>query len=157
MNKINIKDLLINSATYNELHVIKQSDVAKANSYHRRITASRNIAKPMPGDIMICQGPRKEYSSGHIAYENLSHPGSVCVQPHVPFVSAFFCKRNELTFDTSGGYWFTIPEERVSTVRLVGQRNKLFKTWGHCGACANGAFTFSCEVNVWEYYSDDIY
>lgn len=36
-------------------------------------------------------------------------------------------------------------------MKLIGQREKLFKDWGHCGACGNGAFNFVVTVNVWEY------
>ena len=157
MPGISIKDLLENSKSYDKKYGLTQSDAIKANDLYRRIITSRNNDKPMPGDIMICQGPEKTYFSGHVAFENLSHHSSVCVQPYVPFVSTFCCKRDEIIFDTSGGYWFSIPKEKVSSVIFIGKQDKLFKSWGHCGHCANGAFTFSCKVNVWCYESDDIY
>lgn len=145
------------SDKYVELHKLTDEDVTKANQLHDKIIASRNPNKPMLGDIMICQGPEIEYFSGHIAHSDLTSAAAICVRPYVPFIVNPHVSKHGFSLDTSGGYWFSIPENKLSKVRYIGKRNKLFKAWGHCGPCADGAFTFPCAVNVWSYYSDDIY
>jgi hypothetical protein len=158
MTTISIEAIKILSPSYDAQHGITQHDADKASELHAIIEATRNPDKPMSGDIMICIGPHREYFSGHIAEDDLSALSAVCVQPYVPFVfKRLPAEIPQVSFDTSGGYWFSIPKPLHAKVKYIGQRDKLFKAWGHCGACADGAFTFSAEVNVWIYGSDTIY
>jgi len=155
--KITIDDIRKNSISYANMHRITQEDADKATELHNIIDKTRNYARPIAGDIMICIGLAKTYRNGHIAYDDLSEFASICTQPYVPFVTEMRTKIPRVSFDTSGGYWFSIPKDKISSVHFVEQRIKLFKAWGHCGACANGAFHFECKVNVWSYEAETIY
>jgi hypothetical protein len=158
MTSISIEVLKKTSFRYDAQHGITQADADKASELHDIIIATRSADKPMSGDIMICSGPEKEYPNGHIATDDLSAFSAICVQPYVPFTHKMrLTKTPQVSFDTSGGYWFSISKPCQAKVKYIGQRDKLFKAWGHCGACANGAFTFSAKVNVWLYESLTIY
>ena len=155
----------INKATserYTRQHGITQGDIDKANKLTKLIEA-RSDKLPQVGDIVICTSPGGKvfYGAGHL--ENTIEDwrsnwykepkGSICVQPYVPFISAN--NADKISANTSGGYWFGYYDN--SELKPAGKRTKLFLAWGHCGACANGAFSFEAIVNVWEYENEKIY
>lgn len=109
---------------------------------------------PLAGDIVICKGPEKVYEEGHLNFNNPEDYSAICAQPYVPFV---FANDDKLSvhFSTSGGFWFSAPKKEMLT--YVGVKEKLFQAWGASGACADGAFTFTAKVNVWEIFLDSIY
>ena len=150
-------DILKYSRTYYAQHGITNADVLKANKLHDLIRATRLNNKPMPGDIMICQGPAKTYHNGHIDLLDLSLVAAIWTQPYTPFVFESTRTALDIHFDASGGYWLSIPKDKLNLINHESRQIKLFKTWGHKGVCVDGAFTFPCKVNVWSYYSDDIY
>lgn len=157
-------DLEKHSYSYRHNHGVMESDVKKANHLAVLIRNTRSSEHPVSGDIMICKGPAKTYKGGHIQSGNMEDYSSICTQPYVPFVcsSLYSIFRNEnepeeIHFSASGGYWFSIPKQDQNKVRYIGKRKKIFKAWGHCGPCGDGAFYFEAEVNVWEYFSEEIY
>jgi len=157
MTIISIEALKENSSSYANQHGIKQSDADLASELHDIIRATRTPDKPMAGDIMICIGTEKEYHDGHIDHDDLAKYASICTKPYVPFVFKMNTKKPQVSFNASGGYWFRIPKPEQAKIRYIGKRTKLFKAWGHCGICKNGAFTFPCKVNVWSYELATLY
>jgi len=153
MKELTKEDLRKYTSTLHN-HEIMDSDVAKANRLQALILNSRDAKRPVAGDIMICKGPAKEYKEGHIQSDNLEDYSCICTQPYAPFVSEN--EHEEVNFSASGGYWFSIPKEMQKTVKYVGKQKKIFKVWRKCDP-AEGAAYFEVEVNVWEYFSEDIY
>lgn len=123
-------------------------DVDHANALSEQIESTRDPDRPMPGDIVEYTTVHGDfYPDAHI--ENAYATGLyICEQPYVPFVSA---TDSDLSFSTSGGAWREIPR----SLKRIGTRPKLFKDWGHTGACADGAIEFYAEVNVWTYTEAD--
>lgn len=133
---------------YDYDHRVTESDVEKANQWVKFIESRRTEESPQIGDIV-------EFTDKHGDYYKNAHIEKVegdtlniCEQPYIPFVGIY---NNKLYTSTSGGAWTNIPQN----LKLIGKRSKLFKDWGHCGACGNGAINFECMVNVWEYAEPD--
>lgn len=148
MKKYNIETLKQINQSYDYQHRINELDVDKANKWVTFIESTRNKNMPQIGDIV-------EFTDKHGNYYKDSHIEkieddmlNICEQPYIPFVGTH---NNKLYTSTSGGAWANIPQ----TLKLIGKREKLFKDWGHCGACANGAINFQAIVNVWEYIEPD--
>lgn len=150
--KHTMADLIAMSYAYNHYHGVKESDVVMANYLSQLLEDTREIHCPMAGDIVICKGPNKVYPKGHLDRSDIHDHAAICVQPYVPFA---FADDTKVYFSTSGGYWFSIPE--TMELKYIGKDKKTFKTWGHCGACGDGAFKFQAMVNVWEIFLEDIY
>lgn len=144
-------DIIALSYSYHHNHGVKDSDVEKANFLSKLIEDTRAEC-PMKGDIVICKGPNKVYSKGHLDRSDIYDYSSICVQPYVPFV---FANDDGISLSTSGGYWFSVPEGMK--LKYIGKDKKTFKAWGHCGACADGAFRFQAIVNIWEIFLENIY
>jgi len=137
---------------YNRKHGVNYSDVNLANILRVSLESSR-ANHPKPGDIIIYKGKDVVYEKGHLELGDLTAHSAICVRPSLPFV--FYRENADPDFSTSGGYWFSAD----TTTKPVskGKAEKTFKTWGHKGACGNGAFNFTATVNVWEIYSDSVY
>ena len=150
--KKRIKEL---SGSYDHEHRVSDKDVLKAKGLIRLIEATRDKETPVIGDAVICKGKGKHekavYNFGHLDRRPEEYT-SVCTQPYVPFA---FGNNGKLSLSTSGGYW--LGRLNKDDFKYIGTRVKKFVTWGMCGACGNGAFTFEAKVNVWELYSDQIY
>lgn len=148
------------SQLYNHNHGVLPQDVKKANHLKNLIEKTRNRNYPKAGDIVIVCGLKKEYPNGHIEKDEINEYSAMCVEPYKPFVFESDCKEKPI-FSTSGGYWCCIPEDDLNDARkmfeYIGTKEKLFITWGHCGACGNGAFTFPATVNVWKVFLESIY
>jgi hypothetical protein len=162
--RLNYYDILRHSGSYHHNHGIEDSDIVKANRLKKLIEESRDRNKPKKGDIIIARGPKRVYNNGHIQEEAINDYSAMCVQPYVPFCSRFHDTETDtdhLGMSTSGGYWFKIPcddlDEAIEMLEYKGTRSKLFKDWGHCGPCGDGAFTFEATVNVWEVFLESIY
>jgi hypothetical protein len=143
------------SACYHREHRVKQYDVNLA----KKIIALRESlghTKPIVGDIVICKAQSgKVYENGHLeSLPNENSYSNICTGPYVPFV-LYHDGDKDIYCDTSGGYWLT--EKDTKALKPAGKRMKLFKAWGHNGACGNGAFFFKMLVSVWEYESEHIY
>lgn len=143
----NIESLKAINPSYDYEHRVLESDVIKANKWVEIIEGNRNNNFPCVGDIV-------EFTNKHGDYYRNAHVEridgetekelNICEQPYVPFVGMI---NNRFYTNTSGGAWTNIPKQ----LKLIGKRPKLFKDWGHCGTCGNGAINFEAMVNVWEY------
>ena len=106
---------------------------------------------PTSGDIVEIWSNNGQcfYRNGHIEKSSYHKTGlTYCEQPYIPFVN------NDGTgIQASGGAWGEFPKK----FKYVGKREKLFKVWGHCGACGNGAFNIKATVNVWKIVIDREY
>ena len=152
--EMTLMNLIQINTIYHQNHRITKADVLKANELIKRIEETRDQTKPCAGDVIICVGPHKTYENGHLEYWDASACNSICVQPYVPFVHLYL---GNLSFSSSGGYWFNIKEEDTDMFEYHGAKEKLFQEWGHCGPCSGGAFLFKAKVNVWKIFKESIY
>jgi hypothetical protein len=145
-----IETLKAINGSYDYEHRIIQSDVDKANMYVDIIQKSRTAHQIQVGDIVeLTTKHGSYYKNAHIEkYDVEDDEWSVCEQPTTPFISDY---KNNIRCSTSGGAWCSVP----NNLKIIGKRLKVFKDWGQCGACANGAVSFETEVNVWEYKQDE--
>lgn len=151
-----IESLLTNPHNhgYTNDHGVIGCDIQKVNRTISLIENSRDEKIPIPGDIIICKGPKNRmYPKGHLELpytEDIG--GAICTQPMIPFVRVddFDC----LHFGTSGGYWLSCTELDMYVYK--GKQTKVFCEWGN-GYTANGAVYFNAFVNVWELFLETIY
>lgn len=127
-------------------------DLTMVNDYVRVIEFSRSNKTPKVGDIVEYTNEYGDYyMNAHI--ENKYEDGNIyiCERPYVPFIRV---NKNEngIICSTSGGAWCTIP---VANLIYIGEREKTFCDWGHCGACGDGAVEFKAKVSVWQYTSSE--
>lgn len=146
-----IETLKVINPAYDYKHRLTQNDVDVANMYVELIEQSRTDNQIQVGDIIKLTTKYGDYySSAHVErYIDEDGYWTVCEQPHIPFVEKNI--DGSILCNTSGGAWTSVPKN----LKLLGKRRKLFQDFGHCGACANGAFSFEAEVNVWEYKQDE--
>lgn len=154
-------DLLLLNKSYNYSHILNDKDVDKVNNFVEMLS---NLDKNLMhiGDIVVCKATRKNYkdelaiyNNGHIEQVPGRHKdvfSNICTEPYTPFITE---SENSYFTNTSGGYWLT--ENDITKFRKIGERYKLFCTWGHCGMCGNGAVDFKVLMSVWEYCSENIY
>jgi hypothetical protein len=139
--------------SYNREHYTNQADVEKVNKFIKMIEESRNNNETVSGDIVEYTTKHGEfYKNAHIEKfetdeDYAENPVYICESPYVPFVDEY---NGRFYTNTSGGAWNHIPKN----LKLIGQREKTFCVWGHCGACGNGAVHFKAVVNVWEYVEE---
>lgn len=152
MTKYTIENLKEVNQVYDYHHRVTISDVEKANKWVELIENSRTVDRPQIGDIVEFTNKHGDYyRNAHIEkIDNEDNTMEICEHPSIPFVG-YIEEENRIYTSTSGGAWNNIP----SKLKLIGQREKVFKVWGHCGLCANGAVSFTAMVNVWEYIEDD--
>jgi len=152
--KITMENLKCCAANFSfiHLHGLTDKDVLIANRMYDLILNSRDKARPTPGDIIVCCSDRVTYEYGHLEADIKNEYSSICTQPYTPFV---FDDVDMPYFSTSGGYW--ISETDPKMFEYIGERKKMFSTWGHNGACASGAVHFEVLVNAWKLYREDIY
>lgn len=140
----------LNQRFISEHYRLADYDVDLANKLVELIEQTRDPDRPMPGDIVEFTTVHGDfYPNAHVenAYD---HGLYICEQPYVPFVDIV---GETVCFSTSGGAWSNIPRD----LKRIGTRPKLFKDWGHCGPCGDGAIEFCAEVNVWAYTESDPY
>lgn len=142
----------------NTHYLINEEDLKKVNDLKSRIEKTTNNSRPVIGDIIVCHGYDNyknqpvTYEKGHLDDENLySEYGlHICVVPSVPFT---LLSSKSYSFSTSGGYWFT--EKNIKKFTFIDKSIKLFKTWGHLGARANGGIYFKALVSRWDYTNNE--
>lgn len=125
---------------------VSGEDMDKVNRLISFIQKERHASKvPIAGDII-------EYTTRNGDYYNQAHIErikdsdlEICLSPYVPFC---YEDTERASYDTSGGPWAHLDKVLLES---AGVRVKLFKTWGHCGRCANGAVYFKAPVPVWRY------
>lgn len=143
---VNIEELKKIQDSYG--YDITDYEVKKANEYIEMMKKEReNATEPVAGDIV-------RYTDKFGIYYEVAHIDEVlekekkvyiCENAYVPFIGS---NKGKIYFTTSGGAW---SYKEYKNFKKVGTQQKRFCDWGNCGACANGAFDFIVEVNVWEY------
>lgn len=130
---------------------LDQSDWDKIELFRKLLAERRaeysDTPEPLPGDIV-----EGAYYDGICPFKNgviesakgFKKPLSVCAKPYVPFIS--LGSHDKINVSTSGGPFFGFSNEDLE---YVGEDERLFCDWGHCGACANGAIDFKAKVNRW--------
>ena len=148
MDNYTKETLILINPTYHMTHRIIESDVAMANKYKAIIEASRMDGCIQAGDVVELTTKHGDYyKNAHIEkMDEESGCWTVCECPQIPFIWPNNTGDN-IRCSTCGGLWTSVPGD----LKLIGKRKKLFKDWGHCGSCANGAVEFEADVNVWEY------
>lgn len=147
--KYTIETLLPLNLSYDQDHMLTQTDVDMANRLVEVIENSRSEQTPKIGD-RIRHVDRHGDFSGYGLLERDSEDGiSVCLHPYAPFV---WTDGNELLLSVSGGPFTTIKTEDM---KFTGWCEGLFSAWGHCGACANGSVRFTALVPKWTYKEPD--
>jgi hypothetical protein len=136
------------NVVFDSEHRLEQSDVDIVNKRIKLIESMRG-ALPCPGDMIEYTNEYGEYvKNAQIwSYDAATEQVSFYAYPHVPYV--FLANGGTgVSFD-SGGAMETVVEAAALT--YVGKRDKVFKTFGHCGVTGHGAVCFQAQVNVWEY------
>lgn len=141
----------INSEFLCRHHAILDSDVELANKWSKKIEESR-CSYPVAGDIIRFTTKHGSYYEEAYLEKKEDYGYQICLAPHVPFVLT--CNDDSPCFSTSGGPWENV--ELTENFKYLGQEEKLFKDWGHCGSCAAGAIQFKATVNVWEYIDPNL-
>lgn len=125
---------------------VSQCDSDKVNRLISFIQKERDShEEPVAGDMI-------EYTTRSGDYYRRAHIErikdgyqEICLSPYVPFC---YEGTEQASYDTSGGPWTHLDKVRLEP---AGIKAKLFKTWGHCGRCANGAVHFKTFVRAWRY------
>ena len=154
--KVTADQLIALSYYYHKEHRVMHRDVERAERLRLLIEESRDLKKPVCGDTIIAVGPKKTYGRGFLQNSDPAGYSAICVRPSHPFVWAGD-EGEPPVFEASGGYWFGLDAEEGDTIEYAGLSDRKFKAWGHCGPCADGAFTFIATVNAWRVTSDQIY
>jgi len=143
--KYDVRTLRPLNESYDYYHRLTEKDVAKVNNLVERIESSRSDIKPKVGDRLLYTSKRGQYSP--IAFIEKNNAGElfVCIRPMIPFVVK---EGHQIYYDVSGGPFTGMHESKL---KYKGTVNNNFKTWGHSGACANGAVHFQAKVSMWEY------
>lgn len=142
---VNIEDLKKIQHRYD--YTITDYEVKKANRYIELMKKEReNTNIPVVGDIVRYTDQYGIYYGNAHIDEVLDNEVYICEQAYVPFIG--INSKGKICFSTSGGSW---SYKEYKHFKKVGTQQKRFCDWGNCGACANGAFDFIVEVNVWEY------
>ena len=143
--RYDVKTLLSLNESYDYDHKLTEWDVDKVNNLVKEVESSRSVTKPKAGDRLLYTSAYGDYSPEAFIEKNRKGELFVCVGPMVPFVEL---SEANIYYDVSGGPFTGMHEDKL---KYVGTVNNYFKTWGHSGACANGAVHFLVEVNMWEY------
>lgn len=128
---------------------ITDYEVKIANEYIELMKKEReNATTPVVGDIL-------QYTDKYGIYYEFAHIDEVledenevyiCEGAYVPFIG--ISRKGKICCCTSGGAWHYL---NYTKFKKIGTHKKRFCDWGNCGACADGAFDFITDVNVWEY------
>ena len=125
---------------------VNQSDTDKVNRLIAIIRQERekNIG-PAAGDIIeyTCRNG-DWFQSAHIE-EICDGHFKICLSGSIPFC---YESGDGVGYNVHEGIW-TYPKR--AALRPAGIREKLFRTWGHAGKCANGEVYFTAFVRAWQY------
>lgn len=131
--------------SYDFEHVLDEREVQKVNMLVEKIETSRSQTKPKPGDLLTYTSIHGDYSPKAFIESYDDRGLSICMNPCPPFTVP---ADDGVRCDMNGGSFTQIPSDKL---KYVGKTTGLFKTWGHHGACLNGAVYFYAEVSQWEY------
>ena len=146
--KYSIETLRKLNISYDHEHWLSQKDVDMANSYVELIERTRSEITPQIGDRLIYVTADGDYY-GNALIENFHHTKeghfSICECPYVPFV---WKEGDNIRLSVSGGAFCAINPKDMKFLRWT---DGTFCDWGWCGACGNGAVTFTAKVPLWFY------
>lgn len=140
-----METLLPANESYDSDHLLTQEDVDKVNSLVERIESTRSFINPKAGDRLLYTSKYGDYSPVAFIEKNRDGELFICIKPMIPFVET---EDLLIYYDVSGGPFTGMHESKL---KCTGTVNNHFKTWGHKGACANGAVHFQAKVSMWEY------
>ena len=106
--------------------------------------------KLQPGDMLEIWSNNNKIFYKYAHVETATHYDNgltYCEQPYTPWYS-------KGSYSASGGAWGQID---LSKCEYVGKEDKLFCTWGMCGAKGNGAFNINAQVNKYKMITDKKY
>ncbi len=151
-DRYNVETLRMMNESYDYEHRVTEDDVTDVNKWVRFIESSRSVVIPKAGDRINFTCRHGDYSSVAIIDKDRGdNKMTICIRPDVPFI---YETTDNYYLDTSGGPFSGVPKYKL---KYAGKTKNMFKVWGHCGACANGAVYFSAEVSLWEYSEPDPY
>jgi hypothetical protein len=144
---VTIDDLKLINPVYDRRYVVSVTDVAKANRLIEDIERNLHTGVPQVGDLVCGSYYRgsQTFERGIIdrRYREAPDVVSVCYHPYVPFVEG---DDDEVVLSVSGGP-FTAAYQ--SMFECIGEEERLFCDFGHCGPCEGGAFYFKARVKKW--------
>ena len=146
-NKYGIETLKTLNVLYDREHRLTQEDVDMANRYVELIERTRSEMTPQVGDRLIFLSRHGDYYGNALIDSADEKKGllSICEQPYVPFV---WQSADNIRLSVSGGAFHHVETDDL---KFNGWTEGAFKDWGHCGACAHGAVTFTAKVPQWIY------
>ncbi len=150
-NKYTVETLKPLNILYDHEHWLTQQDVDMANGYVELIERTRSEKTPQIGDRLIYVDRYGKYYGNALIENNDEESGriSICEEPYIPFV---WEQDANIRLSVSGGAFHHIDPRQLKFVRWT---EGAFKDWGNCGACANGAVTFTAKVPLWSYSEPD--
>lgn len=116
-----------------------------ANRYVELIERTRSEITPQVGDRLIYLSRYGDYYGNALIDSMDEDLLSICERPYVPFV---WQSADNIRLSVSGGAFHHV---KTNDLKFIGWTEGAFKDWGHCGACANGAVTFTAKVPQWIY------
>ena len=151
-NKYSVDTLRELNISYDHEHGLTQKDVDMANSYVELIERTRSEITPQIGDRLVYVTEDGDYY-GNALIDNLHYVKNghlfICERPYVPFV---WNENGNIRLSVSGGAFHTVNPNDLKFLKWT---DGAFKDWGHCGACGNGAVTFTAKVPLWFYAEPD--
>lgn len=127
-------------------YAVSQNDADKVNRLIGFIRKERDSRKePTAGDIIEFTTRSGDYFKDAHIQQIKDGKLEICLSAHTPFC---YEKEEQASYNISGGPWTSLDKLQPQP---AGVRTRLFKTWGHCGRCANGAVYFKTFVRVWRY------
>lgn len=144
-NKYSIETLKERNVSYDHEHGLTQEDVDMANRYVELIERTRSEMTPQVGDRLVYVSRHGDHYPYALIDDERNGSLSVCEQPYVPFV---WPVAGSIRLSVSGGAFHSIDPKELKFVKWT---EGSFKDWGHCGACAHGAVTFTAKVPQWIY------
>lgn len=136
--------------TYDYEHGITEGD------YQNALEMRAFIEKIVADGVLLSRCDVVEYTDEYgdyypnarvdeLSYWNGPEKVTVCESPSLPWIS--LSKDNTVLFGSMSGGAFVGVDK--TAFEYIGKTEALFKAWGHCGACGNGAFVFPATVNKW--------
>lgn len=150
-NKYTVETLKPLNILYDHEHWLTQQDVDMANGYVELIERTRSEKTPQIGDRLIYVDRYGKYYGNALIEKRKNTDGliSICEIPYIPFIWEEY---DGIGLSVSGGAFHHIDPKQLKFVRWT---EGAFKDWGNCGACANGAVTFTAKVPLWSYSEPD--
>ena len=132
---------------------LEPGDMRMIRAYKKAVESAREAVKgnpvPLPGDTVegVYYGIHT-FGHGVIdSHRGFAKPLSICASPYVPFIGLCGNDGDEVSLSVSGGPFFSINSDDLE---YLGEDEREFCDFGHCGPCAGGAVHFVAKVNRWK-------